>query len=225
MPRQPRFLPPDNYYHIMNRGNNGRLIFNCDDDYAFYLKRLFELKTEHPFDLIHYCLMGTHTHMLVKILKDTDFSIFSKRLNLSYANYFRNHYGLIGHFWQGRFKSQLISKDNYFIQCGKYIELNPIRAGLIQNPEEYKWSSYNHYAFGQNNPLVTDDILYAEISSHKKEKEKYYRDLIISEIVADSMTSKKIAIGTDKFVYNMNKRNKYHLENKGSSYRQSPGLK
>ena len=145
MPRQPRFLPPDNYFHIMNRGNNGQHIFTCDEDYAYYLEKLSNLKNEHPFDLYHYCLMGTHVHMLVKTQKETDFSVFSKRLNLSYANYFKRNYGCLGHFWQGRFKSQLIGNDIYFMQCGKYIELNPIRAGMVEDPSEYKWSSYSHY--------------------------------------------------------------------------------
>ena len=134
MPRQPRFLPPDNYFHIMNRGNNGHDVFTCDEDYRYYLEKLSALKAEHPFDLYHYCLMGTHVHMLVKTQKETDFSIFSKRLNLSYANYFKKNYGSLGHFWQGRFKSQLIGSDIYFMQCGKYIEMNPLRAGLVNDP-------------------------------------------------------------------------------------------
>ena len=89
MPRQPRFLPPENYFHIMNRGNNGQHIFTCDEDFTYYLEKLSDLKLEHPFDLYHYCLMNTRVHMLIRTQKETDFSIFSKRLNLSYANYFK----------------------------------------------------------------------------------------------------------------------------------------
>lgn len=223
MPRQKRFLPPDNYYHIMNRGNNGQTIFTCDDDYRYYLEKLSDLKSEHPFELIHYCLMGTHTHMLVKISKQTNFSIFSKRLNLSYANYYKRNYGLTGHFWQGRFKSQIISGDSYFMQCGKYIELNSTRAGIIERPEDYEFSSYKHYAFGENNTLVSDDMLYNELGSDVKQRCKKYRDLIIFEIVAESLSGRKVAIGTSNFVYNMNKKNKYHMDHTGSSYRQRSG--
>lgn len=203
----------------MNRGNNGQLIFTCDDDYQYYLEKLSDLKVEHLFDLIHYCLMGTHTHMLVKISKQTDFSIFSKRLNLSYANYYKKEYGLIGHLWQGRYKSQLISSDAYFMQCGKYIELNPLRAGIVQKPGDYKFSSYNHYAFSKNNSLITDDIFYKELGPNEEERGRMYRDLTISEIIADTMNGRKIAIGTSKFVYNTNKKNKYHIKNKNSAYR------
>jgi len=172
MPRQKRFLPPDNYYHIMNRGNNGLVIFTCDEDCRYYLERLSDLRSDHPLEIIHYCLMSTHTHMLVKITKKTNFSLFSKRLNLSYANYYKRNYGLTGHFWQGRFKSQIISKDNYFMQCGKYIELNPVRAGIVEKPEDYEFSSYRHYALGEKNILITDEIFYNELGSNTKVRRK-----------------------------------------------------
>lgn len=205
----------------MNRGNNGQHIFTCDEDYAYYLEKLSDLKTEHPFDLYHYCLMGTHVHMLVKTQKETDFSIFSKRLNLSYANYFKRNYGALGHFWQGRFKSQLISNDIYFMQCGKYIELNPIRAGLIDKPEEYIWSSYAYYALRKKSDIITEDIFYQEFGSTDEERQRKYSELIISEAVADNMRGKKLAIGNDSFIHNVKRKNNYHIAHKESPYRQN----
>jgi len=219
MSRQPRFLPPDNYFHIMNRGNNGQHIFTCDEDYGYYLKKLSDLKVEHPFDLYHYCLMSTHVHMLVKTQKKTNFSIFSKRLNLSYANYFKRNYGALGHFWQGRFKNQLISNDKYFLQCGKYIELNPFRAGLVNDPLEYKWSSYAHYVLGERNSIITDDIFYSEFGHNERERQENYQKLVVDEAIADSMSGKKLAIGSNSFVHNVSRKNKYHIKHKESSYR------
>jgi putative transposase len=205
----------------MNRGNNGQHIFTCDEDYSYYLEKLADLKIEHPFDLYHYCLMGTHVHILVRIQKETDFSIFSKRLNLSYANYFKRNYGSLGHFWQGRFKSQLIGNDIYFIQCGKYIELNPVRAGLVEKPEDYKWSSYTHYANSERNKIITDDIFYQDFGPTDAEKQKKYAELILPEAVADSMNGKKFAIGSSSFIHNIDRKNKYHIEHKDSPYRQN----
>jgi len=222
MPRHPRFLPPGNYFHIMNRGNNGACIFTCDTDFRFYLTKLADLKAEHPFDLYHYCLMGTHLHMLVKIEKESDFSNFSKRLNLSYASYYQRNYGLTGHFWQGRYKSQLISDDPYFIQCGKYIELNPVKAGIVEKPEDYSWSSYRYYAMSEKNDLLTQDIFYKEFGSDTKSRQNAFKDLVVDEKISDFMDkSDKIAIGNKNFVYNQNRKAKVHEINKNTPYRKS----
>ena len=222
MPRQPRFLPPENYYHIMNRGNNHMQIFTCNDDYQFYLEKLAELKLEHPFDLYHYCLMGTHLHLLVKINKDSDFSNFSKRLNLKYSSYFERNYGFVGHFWQGRFKSQLISNDPYFIQCGKYIELNPVEAGIVENPEDYPWSSHRHYSSGEVNNLITENIFYNDLGKDSKERQSNYKKLVVDTAISEYIDkSDTIAMGTKQFVYNANRKAKYHKDNKHAPYRQS----
>lgn len=220
MPRHPRFLPPENYYHIMNRGNNHMSIFTCDDDYHFYIAKLVELKAEHPFDLYHYCLMSTHLHLLVKVVKESDFSNFSKRLNLSYFSYFKKNYGFDGHFWQGRFKSQLISNDVYFIQCGKYIELNPVKAGMVALPEDYPWSSYRHYAFGEKNNLLTEDIFYQELANHDQGRQKEFRKIVVDQLIEEYMDkADAMAVGDKKFIYNVNRRARYHETNKNTPYR------
>ena len=220
MPRHPRFLPPDNYYHIMNRGNNHMPIFTCVEDYQFYLQKIIELKAEHPFELYHYCLMGTHVHLLIKVNKNSDFSNFSKRLNLSYSSYFQRNYGTLGHFWQGRFKSQLISNDAYFIQCGKYIELNPISAGMTQLPEKYPWSSYRYYALGEQNSLLTEDIFYQDLGANSEERQQNYIDLVVEASIVEEMDKNDaVALGNKKFVYNSNRKARYHETNKNSSYR------
>lgn len=160
MPRPPRLLLSQSFYHTMTRGNNRHKVFKSDADYQYFLELLAKYKSEHPFDLYHYLLMPSHTHMLVKTNKASDFSTFMKRLNLAYFHHYRQSYGWVGHFWQGRFKSQPVGKGEYFIQCGKYIELNAVRAGLVEKPEDHSCSSYRHYALGDKNPLLTDDLFY-----------------------------------------------------------------
>lgn len=204
----------------MNRGNNHMSIFTRDDDFRFYLKKLAELKAEYPFELYHYCLMQTHSHFLVKITRRSDFSNFSKRLNLSYSSYYQRAYGLVGHLWQGRFKSQLISNDPYFIQCGKYIELNPVEADMVKNPEDYPWSSYRYYALAEENDLITKNIFYNELGTNNKERRKEYRNMVIGGSISDHIDgTNAVAIGSDKFVYNANRRAKYHKVNKNTPYR------
>lgn len=222
MPRHRRFLPPDNYFHIMNRGNNHMPIFTRDEDFKFYLEKLAELKAEHPFDLYHYCLMTTHLHFHIRVIKESDFSNFSKRLNLSYSIYYRKNYGGTGHFWQGRFKSQLITNDLYFIQCGKYIELNPLKAKMVKKPEDYPWSSYRHYALGEKNPLLTEDIFYETLGQTHEDRQKNYADLVVDQAITEYMDKNDTdAVGDKHFVYNVNRKVKYHKNNRNAPYRKT----
>jgi len=186
MPREPRLLLSQSYYHIMTRGNNRHDVFEDHDDYIYFLDLIERFKKDHPFELYHYCLMTNHVHMLVKTSKASDFSTFMKRLNLAYFHHYRNRYGWEGHFWQDRFKSQPVGKDEYFIQCGKYIELNPVRAGIVDTPEKYEYSSFRHYATGRKDKLLTDDLFYENMGETKIERQKAYIDLVIGDVVTDN---------------------------------------
>lgn len=208
MPRPPRLLLSQSYYHIMTRGNNRHAVFESDEDYLYYLELLGKYKIEHPFDLFHYCLMPNHIHMLVKTSRASDFSTFMKRLNLAYFHHYRQTYGWVGHLWQDRFKSQTVGKDSYFIQCGKYIELNPVRAGMEPNPEDYQYSSYSHYANGAENMLLTDDMFYKDIGTTDKNRQKKYKEIIVEE--ATIINYSKRVWGSQEQRYNeRNKSQKY----------------
>lgn len=183
MPRQPRILLSQSYYHVMARGNNRMTIFWTASDYQRYLDLMDRFKTTRPFDLFHYCLMPNHVHYLVRTKDAQNFATFMKQLNLAYYHYFRKKYGWVGHFWQGRYKNQPVGKDGYFLQSGKYIELNAPRAGLVENPEDWPWSSYHTYAHGKRNTLLTEDIFYAGLGKTIKERQQAYRTLIVDELI------------------------------------------
>ena len=170
----------------MTRGNNRNIVFKSDEDYQYYLELVSKYKIDHPFDLYHYCLMPNHTHFLIQTKKALDFSIFMKKLNLAYFHHYKREYGWVGHFWQDRYKSQAVGKDAYFIQCGKYIELNPVRASIVENPEDYKYSSYNYYAEGKPNHLITPDFMYEEMSKDGTERQIRYKELIVDQIIEES---------------------------------------
>ncbi|HLC38688.1 MAG TPA: transposase [Patescibacteria group bacterium] len=186
MPRPPRFILSQSYYHIITRGNNRNVVFKTKEDYLHFLDLINKYKKEHLFDIYHYCLMPNHVHFLIQTKKAPDFSIFMKKLNLAYFHYFKKRYGWTGHFWQGRFKSQPIGKDEYFIQCGKYIELNPVRARLVKSPEKYRFSSYNHYAQGQKDKLLTDDFFCRALGDNSKERQTNYQRLMVDQIIKES---------------------------------------
>lgn len=209
MPRPPRLLLSQSYYHIMTRGNNRHSVFENEEDFLYYLDLIKRFKADHPFDLFHYCLMENHVHMLVKTNKASDFSTFMKKLNLAYFHHYRKSYNWVGHFWQDRFKSQPVGKDNYFTQCGKYIELNPIRAQITKDPKDYKYSSYNYYAHGKRDDLLTKDIFYDGPGNDNIKKQKAYRDLIVDEAIIKNYP--KNTWGSTPKRYQENRKIKYHL--------------
>ncbi len=190
MPRPPRLLLSHSYYHVMTRGNNKNIVFKDEDDFYYYLSLIKRYKVVHPFDLYHYCLMPNHTHFLIKTKKAADFSVFMKKINLAYFHYYRRRYGWVGHFWQDRFKTQPVGKDDYFIQCGKYIELNPVRGNLVERPDSYLFSSFTYYSKGDINPLLTEDIFYEDLGKTKTERQKAYTKMIIDEAIENSYRKK-----------------------------------
>ena len=203
----------------MCRGNNGNQIFYNDTDYLKYLELIGRYKNEHPFDLFHYCLMSNHVHLLAMVKDGKDFSNFMKRLNLSYFKYYQSNYGWNGHFWQDRFKSKYISQDAYLLQCGKYIELNPVRARIVDDPCDYNWSSYKYYTKNQENYLITKDLFFDSLGQSSEDRAIAYGKMIVSEIF--SFDNKLVAQGNIKEVYNANRRYSYHKEHKESPYRKS----
>lgn len=186
MVRLPRLLLSRSFYHIITRSNNRIAIFKKPYDYQYYLELLQKYKAQHPFDLYHYCLMPNHVHLLIQTKSAQDFAVFMKKLNLAYSHYYKKQYGWIGHIWQNRYRSQPIGKDEYFIQCGKYIELNPLRAKLVNQPEDYQYSSYRYYARGQPQKLLTTDLFYEDLGTTKTEQQKNYRKMLIDDIVMES---------------------------------------
>ena len=199
MPRTKRSLLSRSYYHVMTRGNNKNVVFRSDEDCRYYLELLFKYKIEHPFDLYHYCLMPNHIHLLIQTKSAADFAIFMKKINLAYFYHYKKEYGWVGHFWQDRYKSQPVGKDAYFVQCGKYIELNPVRAGLVLKPEDYIYSSYEYYASGKPNHLVMPDPIYIEMANNDSSRQRQYREIMIDQIIADSY--QKEAWGSDQQRY------------------------
>jgi putative transposase len=145
MPRSARILPEQGIFHIMARGNNRQEIFKDKEDFEQYIYLLKLYKEQHLFKLYHYCLMSNHLHLILETTPSTNLPKLMKQISLSYMHYFRRRYRYYGHFWQGRYKSLLIEKDSYLLTCGKYIEMNPVRAKMVAFPEEHPWSSYRTY--------------------------------------------------------------------------------
>lgn len=141
MPRTTRVIMENACYHIITRGNQKQTVFRESKDYEEFLKLLGRYKRKYNFRLYSFCLMPNHVHLLVEINQAPTLSLFMKGLNLSYSLYYNFKYEKVGHLWQSRFKSKLIEKNSYLLECINYIEANPVRAYLINDINQYPWSS------------------------------------------------------------------------------------
>lgn len=142
MPTAPRLYVDNGCFHVVARGNQKQQVFKKSDDYLKYLILLRKYKKQYEFKLYGYCLMSNHIHIVGQVEKAVNLSKFIQVTHRTYTAHFNNTYNKVGHLWQGRFKSNVIVKDQYFINCINYIECNPVRARIVSSPEEYLWSSY-----------------------------------------------------------------------------------
>ncbi|MDD2680194.1 MAG: transposase [Candidatus Omnitrophica bacterium] len=175
MARRPRLFVTGIPYHVVQRGNNRIPIFLTSRDYFFFLEVLQEAKTKYPCLIYSYCLMTNHFHLLIEPREDNNVSLLIKLLGAKYVRYINKNYKRSGTLWEGRFKSSLIDKELYFLTCLRYIEMNPVRAGIVNSPESYYWSSYRVRAFGEKSPIVDLDPWYNSLGYDSKERQIKYR--------------------------------------------------
>ena len=158
MPRRPRqtILTDGCYGHIYSRALEHRRIFENDIDFQFFKKLLHETKEKFGYRIHHYCLLNTHFHLLVSMDQADIFSKGMRELKRLYANWVHVEQKRYGPIWWGRFGSQRVEDEKYLYACGLYIEMNPVKAGLVLRPEEWEYSSSRHYFLGQKDELVDD---------------------------------------------------------------------
>ncbi|WP_026672856.1 transposase [Alkalihalobacterium bogoriense] len=162
MARKQRIWYPGAMYHITCRGNRKWPIFHDEADYNMYLFLLIETQKRYPFLLHSYCLMTNHIHLLIET-KTTPISRIMQFLTTRYAKYYNERYHYVGHLFQGRYYSGLITSSSYFMDASKYIHLNPYDAGMVASPEDYCWSSLFSYLFHTFNPNITPSFLYSHL--------------------------------------------------------------
>ena len=178
MPRSARVLIDGGTYHVLTRGNNGQPVFLHEADCERYLQLLASYANQHRLKVYHFVLMPNHVHLVLEVPVGPMLSRAMSGLNLSYSLYFRKRHRYSGHLWQGRFHSLLINRDTCLLTCGRDIELNPVRAGLVQEPGAYPWSSYQAYAQGIEMPCLAPHPLYEGLGATADERQERYRRFI-----------------------------------------------
>ncbi len=185
MARLPRLTVTGYPRHIILRGNNRQDIFRETADYQRMLDLLFEHSRAHKIDIHAYVLMSNHLHLLLTPQEDLALPKMMQAVGRSYVQVFNKRYARTGTLWEGRYRSTLIQTDRYLLACMAYIDLNPVRAQMVAQPEDYAWSSYAHYVGLRTDRLITPHALYWHLGNTPFAREAAYAELVHAGISAD----------------------------------------
>lgn len=176
MPRHPRIHSADLLYHLIARGNNGQEIFLDKGDYEKFLSLLKNTKEKYPFKLYSYVLMPNHFHLLLEVRYRPTSRIMQSLLT-GYSRYFNKEHRKRGHLFQGRYKGIICEKENYFLELVSYIHLNPVRAKLVNSPQEWKWSGHQEYIGETKRKLIDFGLIRGIFGEGGKGYQKYRKFL------------------------------------------------
>lgn len=180
MPRARRFELPGVPLHVVQRGNNRSVCFFSDLDRRFYLKCLSEVAERRGVAVHAFVLMTNHVHLLITPSEAGAASAMMQDVGRRYVRTINQAHGRTGTLWEGRYRSSLVESERYFLACHRYIELNPVRAGIVPRAEDYPWSSHRFYARGTPNAVVTAHPIYANLGSDAAERQRVFRALFVS---------------------------------------------
>ena len=205
MPRRPRVVLPGVPLHLIQRGNNRQACFFADDDYQFYLEWLRTYARNTGCAIHAYVLMTNHVHLLLSSAAAGGAGDMMKRLGQRYVQYVNRTYRRSGTLWEGRFRSCLTQEETYVLGCYRYIELNPVRSGMVEHPGEYRWSSYGHNAQGLANALIRPHALYTGLGRKAPLRQEAYREIFRYQLdpgLVDQIrtaTNGGFVLGTERF--------------------------
>jgi putative transposase len=205
MARLLRISPAGVPVHVIQRGNNRQVCFESDDDHEAYAGWLAEYSHRYSVDIHAWVLMSNHVHLLCTPRVEGGISRMMQGLGRRYVQYFNSKYGRTGTLWNGRFKSCLIQEERYLLQVYKYIELNPVRAGMVADPGAYRWSSYQVNGLGEVSYLCTPHEEYLSLGKDAEERQRNYREFLFQNIDEEVLkeirtrTHQGMAVGNDQF--------------------------
>jgi putative transposase len=185
MPRRARIAVPGIPWHIIQRGNNRNACFFGEADYRYSLETLAEQAGRYGCAVHAYALMTNHVHLLLTPEEKNSAALLMKHLGQRYAQYINRRHRRSGSLWEGRFRSCLAQNERYVLTCYRYIELNPVRAGMVAHPREYRWSSYRTNAEDLRDPLITPHPDYLRLAPDELQRQAAYTSLFSARLKPD----------------------------------------
>ncbi|HSQ04711.1 MAG TPA: transposase [Burkholderiales bacterium] len=203
--RLPRYALPGQPQHVIQRGNNRTAMFAVDADYRFFFDCL-ETAVEAHGCLIHaYVFMTNHVHLVMTPTTGAGLGKVMQSVGRRYVRYFNSKYARTGTLWEGRYRATVIDSEEYLLTCYRYVELNPVRAGLVAHPGQYRWSSYGANAMGAFDPIITAHRQYRVLGMEPETRQLAYRALFHAGIDEPNLrairdaTNTAWALGSDRF--------------------------
>jgi putative transposase len=194
MPRLARLFVPGCPLHLIQRGHNKQDVFFDDADRSRYLEWLWESAQTHDVEVHAWVLMSNHVHVALSAPSSGALGKFGQFLSQRYSQYFNHRYHRMGTLWQGRFKSSPVVSEHYLLRLYRYIECNPVRAKLVQDPGDYRWSSYLHHVGVRPDPNVSDHILYWQLGNTPFDRQANYKAFCEEGVPAQEQSSVTAAV-------------------------------
>jgi putative transposase len=205
MPRAPRLFVEGLPSHAIVRGNNRQDVFRCDGDRIFFLQCLERKAREHGVDIHAYVLMSNHVHFLLTPGDEKALPRMIQGVGRHYVAYFNKRWERTGTLWEGRYRATLVEADTYLLACQRYIDMNPVRAGIVSGPEDYPWSSHRTYAAGRPDSLVRSHGIIQSLFGDPRGMRAAYRALFSEPLSAEIVdeirhcTNQSWALGSPEF--------------------------
>ena len=194
MPRRPRIQLDGIPLHIVQRGHNREPCFFAEEDFHTYLHWLGVALQAAGATLHAYVLMTNHVHLLLTPTRAAEVPGLMISLGRRYVQYINRSYRRTGTLWDSRYKSSLIDADGYLLTCQRYIELNPVRAAMVDDPAHYRWSSYRANALGRNDPLLSPHAVYRALAADDRQRCTAYRALFRAQLDAAAIDDLRLAL-------------------------------
>lgn len=205
MPRQKRLDLVGVAQHVIQRGNDRQACFFREIDYVRYRQDLREAALKAGCRVHAYVLMTNHVHLLVTPLAVGAVGRMMQMLGRQYVRYVNARVARTGTIWEGRYKASLVDSEHYVLACHRYIELNPVRAGMVGDPAEYPWSSHRCHAMGEYDPLLSPHACYTALSAADDERRMRYRELVLEGVSPHELEAirryvqRQRALGSNRF--------------------------
>ena len=217
MPRKPRYYLAGVPCHVIQRGHNREPCFSSPEDFRYYLQCLREACLKHAVAVHAYVLMTNHVHLLMTPETPDGISRVLQTVGRRYVQYVNVSYRRSGTLWEGRHKASLIDSEHYLMCCYRYIELNPVRAGMVRTPADYPWSSFQANAHGKGDQLTHPHEVYQGLGKTDADRQRAYRELFRQRPDPADMQSLREAIslcvpvGNERFKSQIERRLKQRI--------------